>query len=149
MLCEDKTLKKVFDIMPKLEKTFFSNYFREVHQDLDLNKTHTRTIMMLHFEGDVPMSFVSQKLGLEKGSFTPVAKTLINMGYVKKVKSENDKRISLLSLTEQGKEYAKTLKKGHHAFMNDQINKLNEEEQASFEDALDTILNHLKKMNDE
>ena len=143
MLYETETLRKVFDLMPKLENAFFSNYFKEHELDIDINKTHIRTIMMLLFEGDVPMSFVSQKLGLEKGSFTPVAKKLIDIGFIRKVKSEEDRRISLLSLTDDGHAFATRLRDGHHKFMLNEIEKLSIDDQVQFENALDTILSLL------
>ncbi len=140
MLYETETLQKVFNLMPKLEKAFFSNYFKENAIDKNLNKTHIRTIMMLLFEESAPMNFVSHKLGLEKGSFTPVAKKLIDIGFINKNKSEEDRRVSILSLTDEGKKYATQLRDGHHKFMLGEIEKLSLEDQVEFEAALDTIL---------
>ena len=129
--------------MPKLENAFFSNYFKQNAINENLNKTHIRTVMMLLFEGAAPMNFVSQKLGLEKGSFTPVAKKLIDIGFISKNKSEEDRRISILSLTEDGKKFATQLRDGHHKFMLGEIEKLSLEDQVQFENALDTILSLL------
>lgn len=147
MLYETETLRKVFNLMPMLENAFFSNYFRDQEIDLDLNKTHLRTIMMLLLEGAVPMSFVSQKLGLEKGSFTPVAQKLIDINFIMKVKSEEDRRVSLLSLTNEGQQFATQLRDGHHQFMIHEIGKLSDSDQVQFQEALDTLIILLKKIN--
>lgn len=144
---ESSTLKSVFEIMPAIDHTLFSKYFKVSHTVEGLNKTHTKTIMILRFEGPMPMSHISQKLSLEKGSFTPVTNKLIQLGYIKKVRSEKDRRVSLLSLTDEGTDYANKLHDGHLVFMEEQINKLTKKEKIAFENSINTLLESLEKIN--
>lgn len=147
MYIKSSTLKSVFEIMPAIDHTLFSKYFKASHIVEGLNKTHTKTIMILRFEGPMPMSHISQKLSLEKGSFTSVTNKLIQLGYIKKVKSEKDRRVSLLSLTDEGIAYANKLHDGHLVFMEKQINKLTKKEKIAFESSINTLLESLEKIN--
>lgn len=140
---ESEFLRKLFEVMPRIEDVFFSSFFKNRVDASKLNKTHTKTIMSLFFMGSVPMSEISQKLGLEKGSFTPVAKKLIELGLVEKTKSEEDRRISLLSLTDKGEAYADNLRINHHKHMHAQLDKLTPTDQEKFESALGTVLSML------
>jgi len=144
---ESELLRKLFEIKPKMEDVFFVSFFKNRPNDLQLNKTHTRTIMALFYMGAVPMSEISQKLGLEKGSFTPVAKKLISIGLVQKTKSEEDGRISLLSLTDEGENFANNLRVDHHTHMQSQLDQLTGEEQKKFDEAIGTVLNMLDKID--
>jgi len=142
------TLKLVFKLMPEIDHTFFAGYFKDFHVVDNLNKTHIKTLMAIKFEGPLPMSHISQKLSLEKGSFTPVAKKLIKLGYIKKVQSEEDRRISLLSLTDEGRIFTNRLHEGHLTYLENQFNKLTKEEHDIFESAIKTVFESVEKINE-
>ncbi len=147
MINEPVMLSKIMSIMPSLDKSFFKEFFKEHTMEYDLNKSHTRTIMMLFCDGPVPMSHISQRLGLEKGSFTTVANKLISLDMVTKEKSENDKRISLISLTDKGHKFASKLKDEHHEYVQSQLDLLSIKEQDELESAIETLLNSLEIIN--
>ncbi len=68
----------------------------------DLNMTHVRTLVFLRLNGAAPMSTAARWLNLEKGSFTPVARRLMEAGFVESVVDEDDRRRTLLRLTPAG-----------------------------------------------
>jgi len=148
MLPEPSTLKKIFELMPNMNKTFFGAFFKEYPFEETMNKTHIKTLMTLLYCGPTPMSSISKKLNMEKGSFTPVAKKLQKMGLIEKIVSEEDRRVNLLSLTTEGSDYASDLRDKHHTFMTEQIEKLSTKEKNDFEKALDTIQHTLAQINE-
>lgn len=147
-MCNDYSeFTKIFEIMPALDHAFFITYFKDFQKENGLYKTHIRTIMILRSHGPLPMSHISQKLSLEKGSFTSVANKLIKLGYIKKQISEEDKRVSLLTLTEAGLESANNLREGHQRYMDEQIKKLTSKEKLAFENSIVILLESLEKIN--
>lgn len=142
-------VQSIFEIMPSLDKAFFLGYFDNHPISTELNKTHIRTLLFLYRCGPQPMSYFSNRLHIEKGSFTTVAKKLIALEYIEKNPSEEDRRVHHLSLTKKGHEVAKELHDGHRIYLHKQYDLLDSKEKSDFEDALDTVLVSLKKIYNE
>lgn len=54
--------------------------------------------------GKLTMSQIAKKIGKDKSTVTPLIDKLSKIGYIKKVKNENDRRITYIILTDKGKE---------------------------------------------
>ena len=89
-----------------IEKVYFKGFEGTCDFPFHLNQTHIKTLMTLKFEGENPMSVISDKLNLEKGSFTPVANSLIDLGLIEKTPDCKDKRVYNLHLTEKGEVFS-------------------------------------------
>jgi DNA-binding MarR family transcriptional regulator len=112
-----------------------------------MNTTHVRTLVFLRMQGAAPMSKVARWLNLEKGSFTPVARHLIDCGLVECVQDETDRRRTLIRLTEAGR----ALDGGMHARLIEEFTRkvslLTPNEQDALFDSLKTLKTLLDKMN--
>lgn len=139
MIHTDETIQAILSLFPMMTEIFFNNFQRSSDTIKDLNSTHTKTIMTLKYEGSSTMSFVSRKIELEKGSFTPVADKLIKLGYIEKVQSAQDKRKSLLQLTESGHTLAERFHKEHTEYIYNQLNKLSETERDAYLAAINLV----------
>ena len=73
------------------------------------------------------------------GTISLVVKNLEKMGYVKRKTDENDKRISILSLTDEGRAVIEKVIPENEAMIYDYMKDLSEEETA-------TLLSLLKKL---
>jgi DNA-binding MarR family transcriptional regulator len=113
----------------------------------DMNMTHVRTLVFLRMHGAAPMSTVARWLNLEKGSFTPVARHLIDAELVECVVDEADRRRTLIRLTEAGK----ALDGGMHSRLIEEFTRkvslLSADEQEAFFQSLKTLKTLLDKMN--
>jgi DNA-binding MarR family transcriptional regulator len=92
------------------------------------------------------MSYVSEKLGLEKGSFSSVAHHLIDIGYVNKIQDRKDKRVFLLELTPKGAETTKSIIEQHCLFIKNQIDKLSDIEKDTYYSAVKLIISMTEKL---
>lgn len=137
MIHTDETIQSILGLFPMMTEIFFKNFQMSSDMLKNLNSTHTKTIMILRYEGRSSMSSISRKIELEKGSFTPVADKLIKLGYIEKVRSTEDKRKSLLQLTELGHTFAKRFHKEHTEYIYSQLNKLSEAERGAYLAAID------------
>ena len=113
----------------------------------DLNMTHVRTLVFLRLNGAAPMSTAARWLNLEKGSFTPVARRLMECGLVESVEDEADRRRTLLRLTPAGSDLDARLHAHLAKEFADKIGLLSPAEQRSFFASLRRIRALLDKMD--
>lgn len=98
-------LYKFFTVYPTLMYRIFNNY--EPPEELaHLNRTQIKTLVILYSNPNCSMSQISRHMNLQKGSFTTVTSSLLELGYVEKRRDTGDKRSFKLILTQSGKEIA-------------------------------------------
>lgn len=71
-----------------------------------LKKNEVKLLLELNFHPNQPLKHYVDAVGMEFGSFTYLSDKLIKKGYVVKVPSTTDKRVTILSLTEEGDKLA-------------------------------------------
>lgn len=143
----DKTMCNIFNLVPTLTDIFFKA-FEKKNISSTLSNSHIKTLMFLRIEGSKTMTQISQKVELEKGSFTPVANHLIHLGYIEKVKSSEDKRICMLSLTVEGYALTSKILDKHKIHIEQQLDKLSKEEKTAFISSIALVLSLAHKMQD-
>ncbi len=125
-------IREIFPLRSMYEQAFFRNFFTQDESAEGLNHSQIITVIILKIEGPLRMSTISEKLNLEKGSFTPVAKRLIELGYIERTRDEQDKRVFNLSLTEEGLVFAEKLKEKHVAYIENLLNIFDQYERERF-----------------
>ena len=115
--------------------------FSEVNVELDheISKTQRGVLMYIAFEGPVPMNDVSEKFALAKGSFTQVADGLEMLGFIKRKRSEKDRRIIYLETTEKGRETAVKIHQATEERIDFLLSKLSVEERNIFVKSLEHV----------
>ena len=74
---------------------------------LDLTYTQYITMMVVWEEKEITVKALGDKLFLDSGTLTPVLKKLEQKGYVKRVRSKDDERNLIITLTKDGEELKK------------------------------------------
>ncbi len=110
------------------------------------NRTQKGVLMFIAFEGPVPMSEVSRRLCLTKGAFTTVADSLEQMGYIRRIRCNNDRRIIYLETTPEGKKIASDINKDTNNRIDFLLGKLSEKERDDFLSSLERICNLIDVM---
>ena len=144
----DSTIKQIFNLRFDVEYLFFKKFLNIYPMPHGINPTHIQTLMVLRFMGPSPMSSISQHLVLEKGSFTPVANKLIQLGYVGKERSALDKRIYHLSLTNKGITLANDYADAHHSFIKSVLGQLSDEKRTELLKSIEVTNSILATLND-
>ena len=62
------------------------------HEMYGLNKTQAHVLALVARHSENTMTQISQEIGLMKGSFTTVVDSLIEKGYLERVRSELDRQ---------------------------------------------------------
>ncbi|MDK2866854.1 MAG: hypothetical protein PWP51_1440 [Clostridiales bacterium] len=143
---KDENLKSIFHLRANLENVFFKDFDNQMDFPKHLNHTHFKTLIILSFEGELPMSEISHKLSLEKGSFTAVANTLMKLGLIEKRQRPDDRRIYTISLTDEGKAFAEQYKADHRHFIRNRLTKLSDAEREAYFSSVRTINALTEKM---
>ncbi|WP_105617014.1 MarR family winged helix-turn-helix transcriptional regulator [Vallitalea okinawensis] len=141
-------ISSIFELNYIIENTFFSKLKDKFDFPDEIKDTHIKALIIINEGNKITMSQVSQKLNLVKGAFTPVANRLINFGFVEKMRCEEDKRVSYLSLTQAGSDFVTDLMGIITDDILNKINKLSDDEQEAYFAAIKFIVSTTKKIMD-
>ena len=111
----------------------------EEYKDVTTNDMHV--IEAIGMEGARNMTSVARSLEVTTGTLTISVNSLVKKGYVNRIRSEEDRRVVLISLSEKGKKAYLHHRRFHEQMIDSVVNELTEEEQRILEKAL-TKLNH-------
>lgn len=98
----------------------------EEFKDITNNDMHI--IEAIGLSGENTMSVVAKKLGITAGSLTTAINSLVNKKYVSRQRSEEDRRVVYIRLTEKGEKAYRHHEEFHRQMTNAVVEKLDEDE---------------------
>ena len=104
------------------------------YKDVTANDMHV--IEAIDMEEARNMTSVARSLGVTTGTLTIAVNSLVKKGYVERARSEEDRRVVLVSLSENGKRAYLHHRQFHEQMIEAIVEELSEEEQAVLEKAL-------------
>lgn len=81
----------------------FNRVYRQALEPLGLTYPQFLTMRLLWNEGSLSVGEISERLGLDSGTVTPLLKRLTLMGLVKKARRADDERRVDIFLTDEGR----------------------------------------------
>ena len=119
----NEVLVKLFnDIMHIEEKAIITDEFK------DISNNDMHIIEAIGITDPKNMSQVAKALSVTVGTLTIAINNLVKKGYVDRVRSEKDRRVVYISLSDKGRKAYAHHAKFHEAMINATINGLSEEE---------------------
>ena len=76
--------------------------YRPFLEEIDLTYTQYIAMMVMWEEEKISVKEMGQRLFLDSGTLTPVLKSLEKKGYIRRYRWEDDERVLMLELTEEG-----------------------------------------------
>ena len=110
---------------------------KDEHSDLTITEIHT--IEAIGIDTEKTMSEIAQKLKVTLGTLTTGINKLIKKGYVERNRTEEDRRIVLVKLTEKGKAAYKHHEEFHDEMVHNSVNDLTEGEKEVLATSLEKI----------
>nr|WP_186805068.1 MarR family winged helix-turn-helix transcriptional regulator [Alkalibacterium kapii] len=104
------------------ERTLQMSQFK----DVSIKEMHTIDAIGMYQEHTT--SEVAKKLGITVGTLTVSVNNLVRKGYVKRVRSEIDRRVVQLALTKRGRLLYRVHDKFHRDMVKETINEMDEKE---------------------
>ena len=94
----------------------------------DITNNDMHIIEAVGLSGENTMSVVAKKLGITAGSLTTSVNSLVNKKYVTRQRSDEDRRVVFLKLTDKGKRAYEHHREYHSQMTEAVISRLDEEE---------------------
>ncbi|ADY56956.1 transcriptional regulator, MarR family [Syntrophobotulus glycolicus DSM 8271] len=136
----NEILVKLFNQIPNIEE---KSLRCEKFKNLSITEIHI--IEVIGIGEPRNMSSAAKDLDITIGTLTIAVNNLVRKGYVQRAKSEEDRRIVLLSLTEKGLAVYQRHADFHKDMINTTMNKLSEEEMNVLILALENINEYFRE----
>lgn len=138
-------LEQLFvDIYDKFKLNFYNNIFRGFeNKDETLTVTESFCLEVIYSLNQPTVSELSLYLGISQPNATYKVNELIHKGYVEKIQDPNDRRCSLLTLTDKFTEYYNHKNQYIHTVMARMRQKFAPEDIATLEHILSTMSEEL------
>ena len=121
------------EIMDKEEKAIITEEFK------DISNNDMHIIEAVGTEEPRNMSSVAKSLSVTVGTLTIAVNSLVKKGYISRVRSEKDRRVVLLSLTEKGLKAYRHHEQFHRRMVEAVLQNMSEEELAILVKALNNL----------
>ena len=95
-------------IFDNLKKFFYPQEW--ISLDLEFSKSELFAMLLVDKQGEMMMSEIADNIGISMSTASGIIERLVKNGYVNRDRSETDRRIVVVRLTEQGKRLIAQLK---------------------------------------
>lgn len=136
-----KSLGRLISILYR-KSHLYKNYFLS---EYNITASEQPFITTLYFNDGVSQEFLSSYLSIDKASTTRVVQSLIEKGYIEKVRDENDKRVNRIYLTKDGRATEKGVMKVLKNWSEILTDDMNEEEKEIAYSLLTRMVDNLEK----
>jgi DNA-binding MarR family transcriptional regulator len=96
--------------------------------DLDFSKSELFTMLLVDRNGEIIMSRIADYVNVSMSTANGIVERLIKKGYLERNRSDSDRRIVVIRLTEEGKNLVRDLKSIVSEYVMLVYNELNDEE---------------------
>lgn len=115
----------------------------------DLVPSHGNILTVLYeHNGKLTMKEISKLIGKDKSTVTALVNKLLKLGYIEKERSEEDKRVTYITLTEKGEGVEFIFKSISGEIYKTAYKGFSEEEKETFLGLLKRMNDNFKKTND-
>jgi len=121
-------------------------YLDKVLKEFDLSSGSYPYLLILKEKDGINQNRISEELGYDKAMTTRTLAKLINIGYLDRIKDDDDYRANKIYLTDKGKEVCVKILGKLHELVQLITTDLNEEEKATTIESLNKILCNIKKI---
>ena len=121
-------------------------YLDKVLKEFDLSSGSYPYLLILKDKDGINQNRISEELGYDKAMTTRTLAKLINIGYLDRIKDDDDYRANKIYLTDKGKAVCVKILGKVHELVQLITTDLNEEEKVTTIDSLNKILCNIKKI---
>jgi DNA-binding MarR family transcriptional regulator len=133
-----ENIRELFQVMTRRFGLLNKNCCSVGSTEISLVQSHI--LYEIDRQKNPSMQQVAETLAMDITTFSRQIQTLVKMGLVKKTPSTEDRRVSLLSLTTEGKFIATTIDQAMNAYLDEVFSHMNEFEK-------ETVIRSIKLLN--
>lgn len=123
MIDANELYDSIFDA---LRKVLYPEDFIDV--DLSLSRTEILTLLQVERNGEIIMSQIANFINIPMSTATGIIERLVRKGYMERARSESDRRLVTIRLTEDGKKLAEGIKCSMLSLAEQVLDELTEDE---------------------
>jgi DNA-binding MarR family transcriptional regulator len=136
-----KIIENIQDTMPVIHKKILAGIAME-----GMTNHQTRLLIMIRKVEGKPMKFYGNKMMMNKSNFSNLVESLIVEEFVIRNKSEEDRRVVNLFITDKGMEFCNTYNSHIKGYLIGKIDVLTDEELETLEESFKNIKRILEKI---
>lgn len=95
-------------VLDNIKKIFYPEQWIDL--DLSLSKSEILAMLVMGQYGEMTMSQIAEDIHVSMSTATGIIDRLVKKKYLKRERSESDRRVIVLQFTEQGKDFIENLK---------------------------------------
>lgn len=142
-----ETVKLQFEMIHLFHKNFAKIFHQLRNSQYNLNKNQNKAIMIIGAVDNIMPTTLGKCIDLQKGSLTTMIDALEREGLVCRKGDPADRRKTLISLTEKGKDYREWFMGEIEKNASEILQKLDEEDIVAYQESLKTMFATLKKLD--
>lgn len=142
----DRIVDHALVVLPQMNKKLMRD--ADFYKMDDLHPSHVQALLSLSAHKQMTMSLLGKALHIINSNLTPIVDRLIKMGYVQRERSTEDRRVILISLTDEGKKVVRQYKQYAKRYVSDAFSELDDEQLEVLADHLGGIRAILAKISD-
>ncbi|MDR7664426.1 MarR family winged helix-turn-helix transcriptional regulator [Methanosarcina sp. Z-7115] len=143
-----ETVKLQFEMIHLFHKNFAKIFHQLRNSQYNLNKNQNKAIMIIGAVDNIMPTTLGKCIDLQKGSLTTMIDALEREGLVCRKGDPADRRKTLISLTEKGKDYREWFMGEIEKNASEILQKLDEEDIVAYQESLKTMFATLKKLDE-
>ena len=140
----DKQLK-AFTVLHRAQTSVQEATKKDIQQH-DLNLTEFAVMELLYHKGDQPIQIIGKKVLIASSSITYVVDKLEKKNLVARVACPTDRRVTFVSLTDEGKQMIESIFPSHEEKIASIFDVLSDEELQNLTDYLKRVGHHANKL---
>ena len=125
------------------------SYALDSIEEAGLGESDFRVLEVLLHKGPIPVNGIGPKVNLNPGSVSVAVDRLYKRGLVNRVEDSQDRRIRIVSLTNEGTALITPIFKRHVAAMDEVFSELNDSELETLEALLRRVGKHAQRLRSE
>jgi DNA-binding MarR family transcriptional regulator len=138
-------ITKFFSLFPLIQKKLMKP--ENCRDPFDLSHSHFQIILALKEYGILPVSEIGKKLMISRPNMTPLIDKLIKEGLVKRLPSQEDRRIINIDLTDYGRSFLEDHQKMMTNYLKERLSILPDEDLIQLAASLENIKDVFLKLN--
>ncbi len=143
-----ETVKLQFEMIHLFHKNFAKVFYHIQNESHNLNKNQNKAILIIGASDNIMPTTLGRCLDLQKGSLTTMIDALEKENLVYRKGDPEDRRKTLISLTEQGKKYREWFVQEIEKNASKIFERLEEADINTYHMSLQTMLDVLKKLDE-
>lgn len=135
----------IVDNLLSLVPLFYRKFMFHDHKHMP--QSHTQVLLLLHEHDVLTVSEIGKRLCISRPNMTPLLNKLIDEELINRHNSENDRRVLIVSLTDNGRDFVNQYKQYIMDKMRESFQDIKDNELAKLDESLQTLQSFISKLS--